>query len=1042
MNVNSMRPLAGSANTTGTHRGNFVNFVNSIRTGGGTPTHRMFSQADAYMRRPLTANSPWAKDPGNTAAPYLGCRRNYHIVMTDGRWNGTPFTGGARDNALSQALPDGQVYGGATVAARAQTNLYRDTATNTLADWAFNSWANPLQTSGLTGSLTPSTAYTSAAATESFGVDSTGAPAVLDKYWNPRYDPATWPHMVTYTIGFSQAATTWPGAPTITAPTTQVPFGYDGSFPDFVTANRTWPDMVVGGEAVRSLDLWHAALNGRGRFYAVTRGQDLERAFREIIGQISSETASNLSSTAASGSNSSRNDVGTFTSAYEPNKFWKGFVQSSVVKSDGSFVSNPGWNGKTTADLIDVMSPSDRVIMSWSDQWVSGKFKGGVAFRWAGDETYLSAAQKLWLQANPLSFADEGVTAGQNRLAYIRGDRSMEGTDPSGYTATDPYRERKSAQGDIVNSSIWYTGAPSSGYALKGYTSFVAAQMARTKAIYVGGNDGMLHGFSSANGAEILAYVPRGVIPGIGLLTDPTYNQTHKYFVDGSPMTGDVDMGAGVQDPDEPGYSPTYAPDWRTLLVGTLGGGGKGYFVLDVTNPSAFSEANASTLVKLDRTRGNAETAPNCADPLLSIAEQALCTERVDQDKDIGNITAVPVLDENNAQRTSQIVRMNNNKWAVIMGNGYNSTNQRPVLLIQYLDQSMKLVRIQATTDATGSGNAVDNGLMAPRVMDVNGDGRIDVAYAGDNLGNMWKFDLTSVTETDWKVAFSGSPLFTARGPAVYGSPSRTKVQPITAPPTLRANDRKMTNGTDTTKVGGLMVTFGTGRNASEADTGNTNVQTLYSVLDNTRYKVVTTALGKRLEVNPGSGTCPWGTDCVPVPTPLGTGVTTAKLAQQKISTVSGANGTVVAVDDLNINTWSNFNGWYLDFSEVGERLLKSVSLYDNTNILTVYSQVPEKGSNSSEESCDPVSATAEKQYRTFINAVDGKVPTFQIVDMNADGAYNAADLKVVRTEETPGGHVIVSDGKYNKDIDNQGQSERLAPPPEIAMRPSWRQVK
>ena len=70
--------------------------------------------------------------------------------------------------------------------------------------------------------------------------------------------------------------------------------------------------------------------------------------------------------------------------------------------------------------------------------------------------------------------------------------------------------------------------------------------------LYVGGNDGMLHGFSAADGKEKIAYVPRGVIGDLKKLADPKYN--HQYFVDGSPMTGDVLDGS----------------TWRTALVGTL----------------------------------------------------------------------------------------------------------------------------------------------------------------------------------------------------------------------------------------------------------------------------------------------------------------------------------------------------------------------------------------------------------------------------------------------------------------------------------------
>ena len=104
MQENSMRPLDG------THRSNFLKFVKNIKPNSGTPTHAMLKQADEYMRRSLGTNSPWASIPGKQGAPYLACRRNYHIVFTDGRWNGT-VSGGSRDNnAVGYVLPDGTVY--------------------------------------------------------------------------------------------------------------------------------------------------------------------------------------------------------------------------------------------------------------------------------------------------------------------------------------------------------------------------------------------------------------------------------------------------------------------------------------------------------------------------------------------------------------------------------------------------------------------------------------------------------------------------------------------------------------------------------------------------------------------------------------------------------------------------------------------------------------------------------------------------------------------------------------------------------------------
>lgn len=1066
MKTNSMRVL------NNTHRNNFISFINGLDPGDGTPSHLMFSQADSYMRRPLGTNSPWASEPGTTGSPYLACRRSYHIMMTDGRWNGTaiavPDTT-KRDNATNLTLPDGMVYGGATAAQQAKTALYRDNRNGTtLADWAFYSWAVPMQTSGMTGTMQPAADYRKAPATENFGT--AASPAILDRYWNPRYNPATWPHMVTYTIGFSSMATTWPGASDITSPTEQVPFGYNGSFPDFVRGTKTWP--LMDNENKRSLDLWHAALNGRGRFYAVENGADLEKAFREIFGQINIATDPDLSASATSGSNVSRSEVGKYTAAYEPGKAWKGFVVADKVKSDGTTTPDPGWGGQNTADKLDAISPDSRLVLSWSDKWESTKYKGGVPFKWSSDDSNLSTAQKLWLQKS-VSGTDEGATKGQQRLNYIRGDRTLEGSESSGYTTAKPYRERKSRQGDIINSDVWYTGAPAGNSLLKGYTTFVRGNRSRPGILYVGGNDGMLHGFAAADGSEKIAYVPRGVIPTLNLLTAPEYNNKHKYYVDGSPMTGDVDMGLGIQDPDAPGYDPTYTSSWRTLLVGSLGLGGKGYFVLDVTNPTAtpladgapgFAEANASQLVKLDRTRGATEPAPNCG-ALTAGAEKDACLKAVDEDKDIGFITAKPVKDVNDAMRSTQITRLNNNRWAVVMGNGYNSTNQRPVLLVQYLDGGKELLRLPVTTDAAGTGKAADNGLSAPSLVDINGDGRPDVVYAGDNLGNMWKFDLTSHSPANWKVAFDGSPLFTASGPAALNGTTRPKIQPITTPATVRANDRTMQVGSGASakivRVGGMMVAFGTGRNVSKTDPESVDVQTLYSVLDNTRYKEVSTSLGKRLEVHPGGGTCPGGDDCVPVPAALGAGVMTAKLARREfIEADAGAYGAIKEVDELKPETWANFNGWYLDLPAVGERLLKPMEFYDASNLLTMWSQVPAKGSDvdPNVESCESTAVDAERQYRTFTNIMDGKAPSVQIVDKNKDGKYDMTSgdgisvtgsdgkskfVGFSRSLVAKGPHSIIKKDKYkNIDIDAKNNKEELAAMPEESLRPSWRQIQ
>ncbi|MGB6114466.1 MAG: PilC/PilY family type IV pilus protein, partial [Comamonas sp.] len=738
----------------------------------------------------------------------------------------------------------------------------------------------------------------------------------------------------------------------------------------------------------------------------------------------------------------SQNNAGIFASVYSPKNAWSGYITATRAVEpeeyacptaddpDKKCIRFPdtiaGWEGKTSADRLDALTSVDgRLILSWSDETSKG-----IPFKWASTGSYSTAQKKVLLGINAGDTITTALdTQGQNIVNYIRGDRSLEGTTPD-----KPLRVRFSREGDIVNSEIWYTGGPISNYG-DNYSAFVTAQKDRTPILYVGGNDGMLHGFSALDGNELIAYVPRGVVGNLKALTDKDYQ--HQYYVDGSPMTGDVLDGS----------------TWKTMLVGTLGAGGKGYFLMNVTNPASFS-TDASDLVVLDRSRGNAEPAPNCG--ALSGAEQAACNAAVAENKDIGNITAKPGRNPANLQEATQITRLNNGRWAVVMGNGYNSTNQRPVLLVQYLDGDLSLKRIQATTDATGSGNAADNGLASPALIDLDGDGKTDVVYAGDNLGNLWKFDLTSANDSDWAVAFGNNkPLFTARGPATLGATTRDQVQPITAPPIVRANDRMMTVGTGasakTVPIGGVMVAFGTGRNltANDRRTDITQpVQTLYSVLDNTRYR--TKAGQTYLEVHPGTGDCGSNPTCVPTPAPVGTIANDGKpLAQQSITTVDGDFSTVTATKELKKETWKDYKGWYLDLPYSGERLLKPMQFFDGSNILAVYTETPNGTKNSESdninESCVPVKVdtSAGSQFRTLINIMDGKRPSIPLVDYNGDGVYNADDKNVARAAVKTGTPLLIT--KPNNIVDltgGGGGKDTLARMPEQSTRPSWRQLQ
>ncbi|MFV0511947.1 MAG: pilus assembly protein [Shewanella algae] len=986
-----------------THRANFQSFVNSLRPRNGTPSHNMMRQADAYMRNGLIGvNSPWASIPGpsGTATPYLGCRRSYHIFMTDGRWNTQNGPGndiGNIDGTNVSALPDGTPYN----TADPFTRIYQDRFRTNLADWAFRSWSQDLVPT-LANDIKPSTDYNDAPASEVIGG------IAVPKFWNPRYNPATWQHLVTYSIGYSQQAITW--AAPISNPSSSLPFGYDGDFPRLVNGAESWPDLDFYGrnENNRSLDLWHSAINGRGQFYAVSQNSDLTLAFRSIIQRINDENSSSITGVGAGGSSNMYEDVGIYSAGYDASKNWSGYVYSDTYKSNGSIGPNAAWGVTgnpapndhiTTADKLDAPSfdIDQRFILTARDD---NPTTPGVEFRWdSTGAAYMSLAQNALLQ--PLD------TLGEDRVKFLRGDRTKE-VDNSG-----PFRNRSSRQGDIVNSGVWYTPAPSSNYSFLGYKEFRQARAARSPMIYVGGNDGMLHGFKAEDGTEKIAYVPKGVISKLPELTSPDYS--HKYYVDNTPFTGDVNLN--------PTAATALATNWKTMLVGTLGAGGRGYFVLDVTRPdSAFVPALAADLVIADNTFSSTDT------PAPASVEA-----------DIGHIFAAPVVHDTNALMPTQITLMNNNRWAVVLGNGYNSMNERPVLLVQFMDGLRELTTIVATgvTAPKSDENTTANGLSSPRVVDLNADGTTDVVYAGDLKGNMWKFDLTSPDPAQWKMAFGGIPLYTAV--------NASKRQPITAPPSVKANDRGVT---------GMMVAFTTGRNLTLDDRTDESQQSVYSVLDNTSYCKRSAPDEKKVEVHPGGTTCPNGntTSNKDVPTPVGTGTT--MLLEQTVGASSAGSGSNAGRTFWNLSTntidWATQKGWFINLPATRERGLKAMPFYDSSNILAVFTQVPAVGTSATgaEESCT-ATVSQEKQYMTLLNIMDGKPPSIPVMNRNGDAYYNSADGAVSRVTLGAGATTIVSSqdairvfsGGGNTDDPNAKALDNR-PMPETPIRPSWRQMQ
>jgi len=964
------------------HRQKFLDYMDNFGSCDNTPTPVVMRSADLYMRAALDKNGPWADIPGELLASAannnkpLGCRRNYHILLTDGEWNvnrGWNTKPVLYSNQDSIPLPNGVVFS----KNNPQTQIYRSqetprnnnnkppsqTATSSsVADWALYSWAVPLQpTSSLEGNISPTAAYENAPATETVTNHVTQSSFSFEKFWNPKYNPANWPHMTTFTIGFSDASLPSKNFPqgctqsrctvTMVAPSTDVPYADDGNLADYANGTYHWRVLGISNNpnnnVDRQQDMWRGAINGRGKFYAVREADDLKKAFTDIVQTIQVEVQPAISSAAASGLNVTRKNTGLYTATYDPTNAWTGSIAAQIYRADNQS-AEADWDGKTTADKLDELSDiTSRLILT---SYTSGYLeREGTLFSWDA----LDEEDQEWIG----SLDDTPVVEyGKNIVDYVRGDHDLEGS-----TAEKPFRKRSSRQGDIVNSDIWYLGRPEdiTNISRPGYAAFSRNFANRHPMIYVGGNDGMLHGFSAQDGTEKIAYVPHGLFSELHYLTQPAFNNNHRYFVDGSPFSGDV-----------------FDQSWKTMLVGTLGAGGKGYFVLDVTDPDAFTEANASNLVVKDMT----------LPPGFEDAEEL-------GGGYLGHIFAKPVMDDDHPQRTVQIAQLNNGRYAAILGNGYNSRRRVAALIIQYLDGDKGMFPIWTNFDEPDE-DAPSNGLSAPRLVDINGDGRPDVVYAGDLHGNLWKFLINTEDDWDWKVAdwhnvtdnYGRGPLFTAnRGSNYSSNVHNSTLQAIMAAPSVKISERskKITeNGVEKiVPTVGMMVSFGTGRNITKSDPEEQQQQTLYSVLDNTSYKLEKDAAGKPtgrvLVCDTQDASC----DNIKTED-LPHAVTQDELIPRSIPGTPAYerdSRQFWNIDDTTELDFAEKKGWYMDFPMARERLVKNMSFYAGTNMLMVMSQVPAKGSSGSSsanvnaESCEGGSVDNERQYASFINIQDGK---------------------------------------------------------------------
>lgn len=695
---------------------------------------------------------------------------------------------------------------------------------------------------------------------------------------------------------------------------------FNGEVSDPANFQKQNIETYTVGFAVANQMLQDAAAYGKGIYYTANNAAQLTAALQNAIADIRGKT----SSAAAVAVNS--RSLNTNTRVYQGifiSGEWSGDLKAFAIDTNGN-VGAQAWSAsaQVAAQPWDTGTNSRQIITRNATQ--------GIPFRWTtSGSNALTAAQQTALNTSPVSNTND--SQGQARLNYLRGDASNEG-------AGNNYRSRgpagnKFKLGDIVNSAPFFVGIPGflpNGLAPVTHSSFRAAYANRQEMIYVGGNDGMLHGFDAATGNEKIAYVPSAVFydpatssPKLNQLTNLNYS--HRFFVDGSPTVNDV-FGTFTNVTGtclSPGC-------WRTVLVSGLGGGGKGVFALDVTDPTgavisglAFSESNA----------------------------QRIALWEFDDASDMGYSYAQPT-----------IVKMNDGSWAAIFGNGYNSVNERPVLFIvnAITGALIQKIILNATTGAS-------NGLSTPAVVDKDGDFVADYIFAGDLQGNMWKIDVTANSSSSWRSFYrSGS----TNKPLYKATDDSGVAQPITQRPEI---------GDQPTGQGGYMVYFGTGRYVAATDNtpAASPVHTFHGVWD----RNTTTS-----ETVPNTASAAVARTRLRAQT-----IGTATVATQTVRSVT--NNTIDVWDDsgsgCNTTGTTRCMGWRVDLLTAASSTLGEMSVSNSVLLGGGLPRIIFTTLIPTNVAC----SFGGTSWLMELNPVNGGRLPDQVFDVNGDGLVDSADM-------------------------------------------------
>jgi type IV pilus assembly protein PilY1 len=554
-------------------------------------------------------------------------------------------------------------------------------------------------------------------------------------------DSAKWQHMTTFTLGLGVGGLLKYDPNYLTQ--------LSGDFYDITTGAKDWPAPGSSSSAENIDDLWHAAVNGRGQYFSAGDPSSLAVSLNSALDSIKAITGS-ASAASTSSLQPVEGDNDIFLAKFTTVKWFGDIEAYKINPTTGTVSSTVTWKASTQLDAlaegsrtIYYANPSGAPTLrpftyaNLTTDSYDGRFNNFCSKTGASGSG--APAQCSSLSSTDLAAANSGA----NLVSYLRGNQSL-----------NFYRSREHLLGDIINASPLFVGKPSFKYVENSYPAFAATT--RTAIIMAAANDGMLHAFDRTTGVERWAYVPSFVMGNLYKLADTNYGSNHSYFVDGSPQMGDIYVGGA----------------WKTIVVGGLNAGGRGYYALDVTNPAAPKLLWEFSATDLGLTFGN------------------------------------PV-----------ITKRANGTWVVVFASGYNNVSSgdgNGHLYVLDANTGSQLLKIDTfTSGSTPAGSAsTPSGLAKINAwIDSETNNTAQRFYGGDLLGNLWRFDIDNL------VAPHQQALRLAQFKLADGT-----LQSITVKPALA--EIKYNN------ISYPVVYVGTGRYLGGTDLSNTSTQTVYAIKD------------------------------------------------------------------------------------------------------------------------------------------------------------------------------------------------------------------